>query len=223
MKLIYPEIGRGFDLTPDYFYGLVIENPGLFYRFATDIYNQSIGLDGDAVLSQNNTPISIAKHLDFTSSFIPFELNRKTILTKITTELEKIGKEPLFREQGAKIVAEWEKYLYALSDASSGNISLDFPKVSSDTLIKAAGIQIIDDYENLAEKLLAYMEIARNYEGDKLFFLVNARSFIDDDMMKMFVEEVHRRRHLIFLLDHGEAEILPHENRVVIDANFCEF
>lgn len=92
---------------------------------------------------------------------------------------------------------------------------------SEETLIKAAGICVDDDYDNLGEQLLDYFELVQEYDGKKLFILVNLRSYLSDAEMNLFLQNIVERDIQILILESSEHPILEWECRHIVDADFC--
>lgn len=92
---------------------------------------------------------------------------------------------------------------------------------SEETLIKAAGICVDDDYDNLGEQLLDYFELVQEYDGKKLFILVNLRSYLSDAEMNLFLQNIVERDIQILILESSEHPILEWECRHIVEADFC--
>ncbi len=92
---------------------------------------------------------------------------------------------------------------------------------SEETLIKAVGICVDDDYDNLGEQLLDYFELVQEYDGKKLFILVNLRSYLSDAEMNLFLQNIIERDIQILILESSEHPILECECRHIVDADFC--
>ena len=67
---------------------LVIEAPSFFRQFLQDISLQVSGLEGKAVLSQNNMPITFSKFAEVLDSFLSFEISKKSLVSKLQARLE---------------------------------------------------------------------------------------------------------------------------------------
>jgi len=221
VKLVYPDINSVFQITTDYFHQLVIENPVLFRHFTEDIYEQCQGLDGYAVLSEQSVPVSFSSCTEFISQFVPFEINRKEILTKILSVMETQSADAEFVERSARLLADLERLIQDVSFSLPGNI--EGSKISMGSVLKAAGIRICDDYENPLEKILDFMDLSAGYNKKKFFFFVNMRSYFSNDEMEKFTASALHHGHLIFLLDNAAGEKLSLEKRTTIDRDLCEF
>ena len=118
-----------------------------------------------------------------------------------------------------EMLGKWEQYLMKLSLDVVGTFG--FSKISIETLIKAAGICVDDDYDNLGEQLLDYFELVQEYDGKKLFILVNLRSYLSDAEMNLFLQNIIERDIQILILESSEHPILEWECRHIVDADFC--
>ena len=67
------------------------------------------------------------------------------------------------------------------------------------------------------------MELVREFDRDKLFVLLNLRSFFADEHVEKFLETVSVHGYKVLLLDSVSRKKLAHENRITIDNDLCEF
>ena len=96
-------------------------------------------------------------------------------------------------------------------------------KISIGGVIRSAGIEILDDYGDDLERILDYMELTRELERDKLFVLVNLRSFYRDEEIAPFFRSILDHSLSVLLVDSVSKALLPLEKRVTVDADLCEF
>ncbi len=221
MKIVLPEITTVFDCADiEKVNSLVIENQELMLRILVDLEEQSNGNDGKAVLSEQGKTISIEKCLELHSKFVPFDINQKSLINKACALLNQIAVNEDNYLSTMELLGNIERYLLGLTMEMSGNI--DFSKVTVENLIKCSGLEFMDDYDSLAEKILDYIELVTEYERKKLFVFVNSRSFISDSDMEVFLENVLQRDIQLLLIDSSEHKLLKNEKRVIIDDNLCE-
>lgn len=219
MKIAFDGIDNVFDCGADYRWFLVIENQKKMTEVITDIVGQTEGTEGRSVLSKENKLLRIDRNLELLSQFIPFDLNRKALLNRITSQMQERALQGEFFEQTQKVLGLWEKLCLDVSMEFSGDFN--FTKIAADTLFKAAGMEIENEYERLSEKLLDYFELVEAYEAKKLFVLVNVRSFLEDQEMEAFLEEIVKRGYEILFLENTEHAPLKYEKRYIIDADLC--
>jgi CRISPR-associated protein Csn2 len=66
------------------------------------------------------------------------------------------------------------------------------------------------------------MDLVTRFEGEKLFILVNLRSFLSDDAMETFLRTTTTHGMKILLVDSHAYPMLSLENRLLIDKDLCE-
>lgn len=93
--------------------------------------------------------------------------NQKGLITKIVNRMQQRAMGEDYFLKMSTLVAEWEQLLLELSTEMTGHIS--FSKVNIESLIKAAGVEVENVYDNLGEKLLDYFELVQIYDHNKLF------------------------------------------------------
>lgn len=221
MMLAHPQIQTVFDFSESMVQTLVIEEPRFFRDFLRDIQLQIEGYEGTAVLSEKYEPIEMSKHAELIDSFLTFEINRKPLLTKLIARLEKQSVKDEFYFRTAELLAEAEKLIQ--------DIAFDLPcdvvcsKMGMGSILRAVGPELPDDYENDLERLLDYMELTREFERDRLFVLVNLRSYYSDAAVEAFLQTVLSHEFHVFLVDSTSRERLSNEKRTSIDSDLCEF
>ena len=219
MKMTYPDISKIFNTEDDGVNTIIIENPKLLYGWLTDISNQLAGSKGMTVVSIDNKVLPFSKYVELLSQFVPFELNKRNLISKAANELEHISVEE-YHEETLTIISSIESFLYNLSYALPGDI--DFPKLSIGNIISSAGLRFNSSSDSLCEQIIDYMTLVREYDREKLFILVNLRSFVTMPEFAAFVETIINRKLNVVIIENREYEKVPGENRYIIDKDFCE-
>ena len=199
---------------------LVIENPSLMYTVLADIHAQCQGEAGTSVLSSNDKKVDINHSLDLLTDFVTFDGNRKSLLTKILHGLEKTANDETYYQRTHRLMAELENYLNDLS--MELDVEMAYDKLSLNNLLKSVGMRMIFDYNKLVERLFAYMDLVRRFEGEKLFLLVNLRGFVSLEDMSLFMQTVVAHGLRVLLVDNQAYPLLPLEKRRIIDSDLCE-
>lgn len=220
MKLVYPTLQTPIVLSTDCINSVIIEAPGYFYELVKDLKVQWEGMDGRAVLSENDEPVEIRKNLELIIDCIDFEINQKTLLTKVLSALERVGRSEEYIEKTQKLLAEIERYIYDVSFDFDVEIQCD--KMAIAQILKAAGIRIISEYDKLTEILYSYMQLVREFDGDKVFAFVNLRSFVELEELQDFADTVLAHGYRVLLLDNHAYPRLSMEKRLIVDTDLCE-
>ena len=67
------------------------------------------------------------------------------------------------------------------------------------------------------------MELVRELDHDRLFIMVNMRSYFTDEDMQTFVESASLHGFRVLLLESSARRKLKHTQRYTIDEDLCEF
>lgn len=133
--------------------------------------------------------------------------------------MQKLAMDEEHYYQTSELITLLESYLLDLSVELTGNIELS--KITWENTIKAVGVEFADNYDSLAEKILDYMELVREYDSERIFITLNLRSYISDNEMNKFVNDVVVRGYKLLMLENTEYPIIEHEKRYIIDADKC--
>ncbi len=220
MKFVYPNINHVVEITEDQVNTLVIENQKLFAEILQDLCCQLQGDDGRSVLSNNEKILDISKNLELLSQFVPFEINKKSLISRVISLMEKQSVDADHYEETMEELSRLEAYMYHLAFDMTGDLT--FTKISPASLIKAVGIEFEDNYDSLAEKLIDYMELVTFYDRPKLFVFVNLRSYISDAEAEAFFETVLSHQFKVVLIENKEYNRIALEKRYIVDEDLCE-
>ncbi len=220
MKLCNPNLLSLIEISENHVNEIIIENQRLFRELLEDISLAIGGSVGKTILSKNNTPLDMAKFAQIINEFAPLQLNKKTLITKITQLLEKESLNEINYAYTMGIISNLEKYLYELSLDLPCEVS--FPKLNIGNIIKSASPDILEEGKSALESLFDYMELVRELEREKLFIFVNMRSYFNDEEMVSFINTCLSHHHKILLLESQARDVLLNTKRLIIDKDLCE-
>lgn len=89
MKVVFPEIKQVFSCDEGEVWTIIVENQRYLYNILTDIERQILGNEGKVILSENEKVVRIDKKMELLTQFVPFDMNRKPLLNKIMTAMQK--------------------------------------------------------------------------------------------------------------------------------------
>lgn len=221
MNFAHPNLDHVLTIGGDHVDTLVIEQPDFFRSLLQDLDRQLSGERGRCVLSRDNKVLPIDRNIEIIDSFIRFQMGRKLLLTKLTNRLEALAMNEENYLRTARFTGELEQYIMELS--------LDLPcgifcsKMSFGGILHAVGVNIADDHESDLERLLDYMELTRELEHERVFILVNLRSYYSDAEIEDFFASVLAHELLILPVDSVSRPRLKNERRITVDDDLCEF
>ena len=221
MILAHPQMNTVLDFDGPFVNTLVVENPDFFRHLLCDLYAQLQGSSGKLVLSDKEKTLPIGKWVELVDNCIHFDLNRKSLVSKVCAGMERTAVSGAFFLKTSELLCTLESYIDELAFELPGDIVCE--KCSVSGLLKGIGISLRDDYEDPLERLLDFMELVREFDRDKLFVLVGLRSFFTDNRIELFLKSVLDHGYRILLLDSSAREKLSPEKRLTIDNDLCEF
>lgn len=220
MKFAYPRLHQVIEIREGEIAGLVVENQRFMYALVADINRQIQKEDGEALLSIDNTPVEISQYVELLADYWSFELNQKSLLSKIVSAMGNLAQNERFYEQTNRLLAMAEGYINELAYEFDMEISCN--PITTQAFIKAIGVHIEVTSDSLCEQLLAYMKLIREFDRDKLFIFVNLRSFLSLDELQAFSDTVTMHGYRVLYIDNREYPILAQEQRLVVDKDLCE-
>lgn len=202
---------------------VVIENHYAFRSFLCDLKNGIEGQESNCILSKSNKILDCAKYAELFLDFIDFDINRKSLLTKVIANLEHTAisaenylKTQQFLNMLEQYVEEWSFDL---------PFELTAKKMSITNILKSIGLEFSNDYVGACgemEKILDYMEFVREFENDKMFVTVNMRAYFQDEELLQFLESCLSREIKLLMIESQCYSNLPCEKRLIIDEDLCE-
>lgn len=199
---------------------LVIENRKKFYELVNDIIIQAEGTYGGYVLSIEERPVEISRYIDVILQFAPFQINRKGLLTKLYAELEKKAMNAENYMKTVELLGNLELYIQQLSDDICFDI--DCTKVAIGPIIRALSPEFCESNKSVLEKVFAYMEMVRELDRERLFVMVNMRTYFSYEDMESFAESVSLHDFNVLLLESTCLPLLKNTKRYIIDEDLCE-
>ena len=200
---------------------LVVENKKMFFDMVNSIAEQINGGRGDCVLSIKDKPVELSKYADLTIQFAPFELNRKSLLTKLYSVLEHKALLAENYTQTGNLLIEIERYMLYLSEELPFDVNCQ--RLAIGVIIKAVSPEFDDTDKSALEKIFTYMELVRELDRDRLFIMVNMRSYFADSEMELFVESANLHGFRVLLLESTSQSRLKNTQRYTVDEDLCEF
>lgn len=221
MKFTYPELLEVFDTDIEFVNCIIIENQELLYRILVDIYNQLDKNEGKSVLSESETILSISQNLELLTEFIQFDVNKKSLVNRLTAKMIEDAIEEEQYEKTITLLNDVEKFLYDITFSYTGDVC--FEKCNIDSLIKAVSPRF--DYssaDSVCEKIIDYVELVKEYDKDKLFITYNLRDVVSDSEVENFMEEILKKEYNFIMIETKEHNLSCFEKRYIVDKVLCE-
>lgn len=221
MKLIYKDMGHTLRFDGGYINELIVENKRLFFNMVSSIVMQADGARGDWVLSVSDKSVEFSKYVDVTVQFAPFQINRKSLLTKLYAALEQRALLAENYPETVELLGKIEGYVFQLAEYFP--FEIDCTKLTIGTIIKAISPEIEGNENDVLEKVFSYMELVRELDKDKLFIMINMRTYFSNEEMERFIESACLHDFKLLLLESSSLSALKNTKRYIVDSDLCEF
>ena len=140
MKLIYKDMGHIISFDSGYVNELIIENKKMFFNMVSHATLQSDGGKGDFLLSVSDKPVEFSRYADVSVQFAPFQMNRKSLLTKLQAALEQRALLSENYQNTGELLNKLERYVLHL--AEDFPFEVDCQRLSIGSVIKAVSPEI---------------------------------------------------------------------------------
>lgn len=96
-------------------------------------------------------------------------------------------------------------------------------KISIGPVIRALSPEVDEEDKNTLEKIFSYMEIVRELDRERLFVMINMRTYFSYEEMQEFVKSANLHGFKVLLLENIAFPLIENTKRYVIDDDLCEF
>ena len=120
-----------------------------------------------------------------------------------------------------ELLGEIERFILHLAEELP--FEIDCQKLTIGQIIKAVSPEIEESDKSTLEKIFAYMELVRELDRDRLFIMINMRTYFSDEEMERFPESVCLHDFKMLLLESSSSVKLKNTKRFTIDDDMCEF
>lgn len=220
MKLVHPDMEGQIRFDFQKPCEWIIESPDVFLKFVRELYSQLEGKEGRFVLSDEEE-INLSKYAEIIINPLNVDINDRKVLNKLYAELAgfAFGEELYLETQ--QMLAGFQEYFLKLEHGSDYFLETD-SEIDMMAVFKAMGIKFQNCADDLIENLCQYIEIMASLVKKKVFILVNFRSYINDDQLKLLLENIRYKEVALFFIENVERELPEGVCRYIIDCDKCE-
>ena len=88
-------------------------------------------------------------------------------------------------------------------------------------ILKAFNVRCNDENLTLSEKIIEYMSAVNELKGQRIFFLVNLRSYLTDKQIEELYKTIVLKKITVISIENIEHERVNNEKIVIIDKDMC--
>lgn len=222
MRLVHPMWDGVMKFEENKINVLVVEDGFRLSQLILELKAQIEGGEGSFVLSRNYEPIDISKNLELIVDVFTLDFNKKKLVNKLMEQLCGIAVGEEHYMETVALCQGLVAYGNALCENFENMVSFD-EEFAVNSLFKALDFKISAEGLSLAEGILEYMVVTRTFLKEQCFVFVNLKSYLSEDELDVFYQEVFYGKHHILLIENIMREqVFPFEKIRIIDRDLCE-
>lgn len=222
MKLMYQDSTLEFALNDTAITVLSVEGRRIFRRLLYELGVQCQGHDGPWILNHNDAALDMEKHCHFIMNPLDVDVNSKSILNKLQTQLVKEA--TVMTVELADIMNRLHAFFYRLEFGYPFAITHKMEIGISD-LVKLGAFNFELERKGDLADLLNYVEVVHMLLKPSIFVLVNIDLLLDADELNQLFRTLLSKQLTILCVTVGtlEEEKLDKSllNRYILDKDFC--
>lgn len=219
MKICHFDFSKPFELK----HGsgvLICENPTRFLQYCNDFLLQQKGMDGDFIIQEGDETVAFKKCGNIIFDFFNMSLNDKKIVSGLYRRLSEIVNENMQQEYlqlAGQIVSLLDSV--AIDSPVAVEYDLDFEVAD---IFRATKLKPCEEDRPFIEKIADYLDATAIFCGTKLFVLVNARGYLDNNEFENLLTHISYSPYKVLFLERTQYDRVKGEPMRIIDNDFCE-
>ncbi len=181
MKLVEREYGIEVDIKENIVSIIVLEDVKLRLPLINELFSQTFGKEGNWLLFENDKSFDLGKKVELILEPLTLTLNNKKVKTKLYQDIKTIAQDYCF-SQGLEVHSQICNYLENMLDKLPYPIKYDEDWDVSE-ILKAYNVELVEEYDNIFEKLYNYIKLVNTVCGTEIFVMVNIKQYLTDDQI----------------------------------------
>lgn len=181
MKLVEREYGIEVDIKENIVSIIVLEDVKLRLPLINELFSQTSGNEGNWLLFENDKSFDLGKKVELILEPLTLTLNNKKVKTKLYQDIKTIAQDYCF-SQGLEVHSQICNYLENMLDKLPYPVKYDEDWDVSE-ILKAYNVELVEEYDNIFEKLYNYIKLVNTVCGTDIFIMVNIKQYLTDDQI----------------------------------------
>lgn len=181
MKFVEREYGIEVDIKENIVSIIVLEDVKLRLPLINELFSQTFGKEGNWLLFENDKSFDLGKKVELILEPLTLTLNNKKVKTKLYQDIKTIAQDYCF-SQGLEVHSQICNYLENMLDKLPYPIKYDEDWDVSE-ILKAYNVELVEEYDNIFEKLYNYIKLVNTVCGTEIFVMVNIKQYLTDDQI----------------------------------------
>ncbi len=220
MRLIERELGLEIELQENRISVLVIENVCKRLSIIRTLYEQILGKAGPWLLAEGERSYDLSKKGDIVLEPFSLEMNSKKVKTKLYQEIKGIADEECYEsglELHSNICNYLEKILEKVPYPMEYTVLWDV-----DNLLKMYNVRLLEECDDLFEKLLSYIKMTNQICDIQLFLLVNIKQFLTEQQLsELYKMASYSKIQLVLIEFNIIGDRRAEEDVYILDKDDC--
>lgn len=219
MRMICGDYGLECVMDENSITEILLDMPERFMEFVQRLWGQFVGSDDFLLISEDDKELRLEKVAEIITDPFHIDLNNRKILARIYQDIiEDIQDKQL--EALINLKGQLESFVIDACDQSAYALTYDSVQDFSNFL-KLYNVRIDEEESDIINRLISYVRLSHQVLGTKLFFFVNLKAYLSEQMMTDFYQSIQYEKVYAVMIERFESPKKECENRIIIDKDGC--
>lgn len=219
MKLVEREYGIEVDIKENIVAIIVLEDVKLRLPLINELFSQTSGKEGNWLLFENDKSFDLGKKVELILEPLTLTLNNKKVKTKLYQDIKTIAQDYCF-SQGLEVHSQICNYLENMLDKLPYPVKYDEDWDVSE-ILKAYNVELVEEYDNIFEKLYNYIKLVNNVCGTDIFIMVNIKQYLTDEQITELYKMAAYGKIQLVLIEFNMNNKRDCEEIYILDRDDC--
>lgn len=219
MKFVEREYGIEVDIKENIVSIIVLEDVKLRLPLINELFSQTSGKEGNWLLFENDKSFDLGKKVELILEPLTLTLNNKKVKTKLYQDIKTIAQDYCF-SQGLEVHSQICNYLENMLDKLPYPVKYDEDWDVSE-ILKAYNVELVEEYDNIFEKLYNYIKLVNTVCGTEIFVMVNIKQYLTDDQITELYKMAAYGKIQLVLIEFSTNNKRDCEEWYILDNDDC--
>lgn len=219
MKLVEREYGIEVDIKENIVAIIVLEDVKLRLPLINELFSQTSGKEGNWLLFENDKSFDLGKKVELILEPLTLTLNNRKVKTKLYQDIKTISQDCCF-SQGLEVHSQICNYLGNMLDKLPYPVKYDEDWDVSE-ILKAYNVELVEEYDNIFEKLYNYIKLVNTVCGTDIFIMVNIKQYLTDEQITELYKMAAYGKIQLVLIEFNMNNKRDCEELYILDNDDC--
>lgn len=219
MKLVEREYGIEVDIKENIVAIIVLEDVKLRLPLINELFSQTSGKEGNWLLFENDKSFDLGKKVELILEPLTLTLNNRKVKTKLYQDIKTISQDCCF-SQGLEVHSQICNYLENMLDKLPYPVKYDEDWDVSE-ILKAYNVELVEEYDNIFEKLYNYIKLVNTVCGTDIFIMVNIKQYLTDEQITELYKMAAYGKIQLVLIEFNMNNKRDCEELYILDNDDC--